>query len=28
VQPHIDRLLTSRKSGWTDGSVADGAPAE
>jgi urea transport system permease protein len=30
VQPHIDRLLASRKpkSGWTDGSVADGAPAE
>src|SRR5438309_2393540 len=30
VQPHIDRLMASRKSkaGWTDGSVADGAPAE
>jgi urea transport system permease protein len=32
VQPHIDRLFSSRKSksgnGWTDGSVADGAPAE
>jgi urea transport system permease protein len=30
VQPHIDRLLASRKSkaGWSDGSVADGAPAE
>jgi urea transport system permease protein len=32
VQPRIDRLLTSRKpksgSGWTDSSVADGAPAE
>ena len=32
VQPHIDRMLTSRKGksgkGWTDGSVADGAPAE
>jgi urea transport system permease protein len=32
VQPRIDRLMASRKSksgaGWTDGSVADGAPAE
>jgi urea transport system permease protein len=32
VQPHIDRLISSRKSkagdGWTDSSVADGAPAE
>src|SRR6202165_3221327 len=32
VQPRIDRLLTSRKAkssnGWTDSSVADGAPAE
>jgi urea transport system permease protein len=32
VQPRIDRMITSRKSksghGWTDGSVADGAPAE
>jgi urea transport system permease protein len=32
VQPRIDRLLSSRKpkpaSGWTDNSVADGAPAE
>src|SRR6202046_615665 len=32
VQPHIDRLISSRKSksgnGWTDNSVADGAPAE
>src|ERR1700729_1727550 len=31
VQPRIDRLLSSRKSksgGWTDSSVADGAPAE
>ncbi len=28
VQPHIDRLLASRKSGWNGGSVADGAPAE
>lgn len=31
VQPRIDRLISSRKSkpaGWTDGSVADGAPAE
>jgi urea transport system permease protein len=32
VQPRIDRLLASRKSksgsGWTDSSVADGAPAE
>ena len=32
VQPRIDRLITSRKSksgnGWTDSSVADGAPAE
>jgi urea transport system permease protein len=32
VQPYIDRLIASRKSkrdnGWTDGSVADGAPAE
>ena len=32
VQPRIDRLLARRKSksgeGWTDGSVADGAPAE
>ncbi|WP_234682264.1 urea ABC transporter permease subunit UrtC [Bradyrhizobium monzae] len=31
VQPRIDRLISSRKpkpEGWTDGSVADGAPAE
>src|SRR6266850_1447040 len=32
VQPRIDRLLTSRKpksgAGWTDNSIADGAPAE
>ena len=32
VQPQIDRLISSRKSkpvnGWTDSSVADGAPAE
>ena len=32
VQPRIDRLLAMRKSkpknGWTDNSVADGAPAE
>ncbi|AWM03960.1 urea ABC transporter permease subunit UrtC [Bradyrhizobium amphicarpaeae] len=31
VQPRIDRLMPSRKSkpdGWTDSSVADGAPAE
>src|SRR6266849_5203419 len=32
VQPQIDRLISSRKSkpddGWTDNSVADGAPAE
>jgi urea transport system permease protein len=31
VQPHIDRLISSRKpkpEGWTDSSVADGAPAE
>ena len=32
VQPHLDRLISSRKSksddGWTDKSVADGAPAE
>jgi urea transport system permease protein len=32
VQPHIDRLMAARKpktgKGWTDGSVADGAPAE
>ena len=32
VQPHIDRLMAARESktgkGWTDGSVADGAPAE
>src|SRR6266567_7207192 len=32
VQPRIDRLITSRKpksgNGWTDNSVADGAPAE
>jgi urea transport system permease protein len=32
VQPRIDQLMASRKSksgaGWTDGSVADGAPAE
>jgi urea transport system permease protein len=32
VQPRIDRLVSSRKSksgnGWTDNSVADGAPAE
>jgi urea transport system permease protein len=31
VQPHIDRLINSRKPGWTaavDSSVADGAPAE
>jgi urea transport system permease protein len=32
VQPRIDRLISSRQSksddGWTDNSVADGAPAE
>ncbi|MBW8855481.1 MAG: urea ABC transporter permease subunit UrtC, partial [Bradyrhizobium sp.] len=29
VQPRIDRLFTSRKKpGWSDNSVADGAPAE
>src|SRR6266568_3916531 len=32
VQPRIDRLISSRKpkseTGWTDNSVADGAPAE
>src|ERR1700759_5268405 len=32
VQPRIDRLIASRKpkaaKGWTEGSVADGAPAE
>src|ERR1700694_7456 len=32
VQPRIDRLISSRKSksgdGWTDNSIADGAPAE
>jgi urea transport system permease protein len=32
VQPHLDRLMASRKSGksgnWNGGSVADGAPAE
>ncbi|WP_456619471.1 MULTISPECIES: urea ABC transporter permease subunit UrtC [unclassified Bradyrhizobium] len=31
VQPRIDRLIASRKpkpAGWTDSSVADGAPAE
>src|ERR1700761_3059693 len=28
VQPTIDRLLASRKAGWGNGSVADGAPAE
>jgi urea transport system permease protein len=32
VQPRIDQLISSRKSksgnGWTDNSVADGAPAE
>src|SRR6266699_3633157 len=32
VQPQLSRLIASRKSksgkGWTDGSVADGAPAE
>src|SRR6201747_2644115 len=32
VQPRIDRVIASRKpksgNGWTDGSVADGAPAE
>jgi urea transport system permease protein len=32
VQPRIDRLINARKpksgDGWTDGSVADGAPAE
>jgi urea transport system permease protein len=31
VQPRIDRLISSRKpkpDGWTDSSVADGAPAE
>src|ERR1700741_1160175 len=29
IQPRIDRLFASRssKAGWTDGSVADGAPA-
>jgi urea transport system permease protein len=31
VQPRIDRLIASRKTGWTaaiDNSVVDGAPAE
>jgi urea transport system permease protein len=31
VQPRIDRLIQGRKkqaSGWNDGPVADGAPAE
>jgi len=32
VQPRIDRLVTSRETksggGWTDSSLADGAPAE
>jgi urea transport system permease protein len=32
VQPRIDRMISSRKlkggHGWTDTSVADGAPAE
>ena len=30
VQPRIDRLVASRRPGWTaiDNSVADGAPAE
>jgi hypothetical protein len=32
VQPRIDRMISSRKlkagTGWTDASVADGAPAE
>jgi urea transport system permease protein len=32
IQPHIDRLISSRKSksgnGWKDNSVADCAPAE
>jgi urea transport system permease protein len=31
IQPHIDRLINSRKPGWTaavESSVADGAPAE
>jgi urea transport system permease protein len=32
IQPHIDRLISSRKSkpgnGWKGNSVADGAPAE
>src|SRR6201989_2877014 len=30
IQPHIDRLINSRKPDWTavDSSVADGAPAE
>jgi urea transport system permease protein len=32
VQPRIDRLINARKpksgNGWTDNSVADGAPAE
>jgi urea transport system permease protein len=31
VQPRIDRLIAGRarkSSGWTDGSIADGAPAE
>ncbi len=30
VQPRIDRLMSSRKpkNGWSDSSVADGAPAE
>jgi urea transport system permease protein len=27
VQPHIDRLMNSRKPGW-NATVADGAPAE
>jgi urea transport system permease protein len=29
VQPRVDRLFASRKKpGWSDNSVADGAPAE
>jgi urea transport system permease protein len=32
VQPRIDRLMSSRKTksgnGWSDNSIADGAPAE
>jgi urea transport system permease protein len=32
VQPRIDRMISSKKlktgHGWTDTSVADGAPAE